>query len=136
MGKRWLACLENIYCKCSIYPFFSNLTFWLFQRSSPGGGKPKWWMKSRGEVGRWGGQKCEDTMYIYICIYIHNMYKCTAVGSFFMVRWLNRIVSHQGWPTTKSFKIAPTKTPLKQAQKTEFRAENKWFKISYLEFTY
>ena len=136
MGKRWLACLENIYCKCSIYPFFSNLTFWLFQRSSPGGGKPKRWMKSRGEVGRWGGQKCEDTMYIYICIYIHNMYKCTAVGSFFMVRWLNRIVSHQGWPTTKSFKIAPAKTPLKQAQKTEFRAENKWFKISYLEFTY
>ena len=50
--KGWWACLQNIYCKCSIYAFVSNPTI----LSAQIGGKAQ----------RWGGgegvQKCKDTM--------------------------------------------------------------------------
>lgn len=57
-----------------------------------------------------------------------------AVGSVFMLVGLSKNVVHQSWPTAKNLKTTLAKTPLNSPQKTKFRLENKWLKISYLEF--
>ena len=92
--RGWLACLQNIYCECSIYVFVSNLTILTIQGSwigiyllgtyglsysegwgGGGGGLAQVGDKAQRRTGGGGVgvevQKCDDTMqrpYIWCCL--------------------------------------------------------------------
>ena len=76
-------------------------------------------------------------LHFYAALFLGSFYKLfRAVGSFFCDWGLSKNVGHNGWPTKKNFKITLTKHPKTVTKKLKFGPENKFFKTSYLEFTF
>ena len=76
-------------------------------------------------------------LHFYAALFLGSFYKLfRAVGSFFCDWGLSKNVGHNGWPTKKNFKITLTKHPKTVTKKLKFGPGNKFFKTSYLEFTF